>query len=154
MAELGSVFAGDDQPRGPDLKVTVEVPRAALGASLRAPVPERLAVAGELIERVVVGHDEPGYVELHLPEQLPDRAMLRLRGHGGAGAEGQRAGDLLVVVELVDRPPRADERITRPALVARAPADAAVLGGVDRTWWVLVALAVLGAAVLAALAWI
>jgi hypothetical protein len=152
VAELGSVFAGDEEARGPDLRVTVEVPRAALGACLRAPVPERLAVDGELIERVVVGGDEPGHVDLHLPEQLPERALLRLRGHGGRGAEGERAGDLLVLVELVDRPPRADERITRStALAARASDDLAASGD-DRTWWLLGALLLIGAAVLAALA--
>lgn len=154
MAELGSVFEADEGPRGPDLRVSVEVPRAALGASFHAPVPERLAADGELIERVQHGRDEPGFVELHLPESLPDRAILRLRGQGGASAnEGESAGDLLVVVELVDRPPRSDERIVRSAVARRGagPGPLVKSEGTDVTWWVLLGLAVVGAGVLAAL---
>ncbi len=151
MTELGSVFEADDGPRGPDLRVTVEVPRAALGAGFRAPVPERLAADGELVERMMLGDDEPGFVVLHLPEQLPDRALLRLRGQGGVGAEGQGAGDLLVLVELVDRAPRGDERILRSALAHREPETVATREGDDVTWWLLGGLALLGAGVLAAL---
>jgi hypothetical protein len=155
VAELGSVFDDEDQelPRGLDLRVSVEVPRAALGATLRAPVPTRIAVDGELIERVVLSGEDPDTVELHLPEQLPERAMLRLRSQGGA-IEGGRAGDLLVVVELVDRPPRDDEVITPgPAQLSRRAGDGlAIAGGVDITWWVLIGLALLGGGVLLLLA--
>jgi hypothetical protein len=152
VAELGSVFEADEGARGPDLRVSVEVPRAALGASFRAPVPQRLAADGELVERVLLGDDEPGFVELHLPESLPDRAVLRLRGQGGAGAgEGEAAGDLLVVVELVDRPPRPPERITRSALARRGSGALARVEGTDLTWWILLGLALLGAALLAVL---
>jgi hypothetical protein len=152
VADLGSVFEADDgQPKGPDLRVTVEVPRAALGASLLAPVPMRLAANGELIERVVVGEDQPGLLTLHLPEVLPSGAVLRLRGQGGCGVEGQRPGDLFVVIELVDRPPRGDERILHSAIVPRASASVATREGNDITWWLLGGLAVLCAAVLVAL---
>lgn len=156
MAELGSVFedeGDDDRPRGPDLRVSVEVPRAALGATLRAPVPARIAAEGELIERAVLDGDEPGRVVLHLAEELPERTVLRLRGQGGVHPEG-RPGDLLVVVELVDRAPRDDEDIIRtPATMAARAEDAlAMVEGVDVTWWVLLALAAVGVGVLVVLA--
>jgi len=152
VAELGSVFEADGGARGPDLRVSVEVPRAALGATLLAPVPERLAAEGELVERVVLGDDEPGFVKLHLPESLPDRAVLRLRGQGAASAiEGEGAGDLLVVVELVNRPPRPDERILPSALARRGAGPLARVEGVDVTWWILLGLALIGLVVLAAL---
>jgi hypothetical protein len=150
VADLGSVFeADDDRPKGPDLRVTVEVPRAALGASLLAPVPMRLAANGELIERVVVDGDQPGLLTLHLPEVLPNNAVLRLRGQGGRNAEGQRAGDLFVVIELVDRPPRGDERILRSSVALRDAGSVAPRDGTDITWWLLGGLALLCAAVLA-----
>jgi hypothetical protein len=154
VSELGSVFEADDgRARGPELRVTLEVPRAALGATFRAPVPLRLAADGDLVERVVVGDGDPELVELHLPEALPDRAQLRLRGQGGPGpSEDARAGDLLVLVELVDRPPRPGETIVRTAVARRSTDElASTVAGVDVTWWVLLGLALLGAAVLAAL---
>jgi hypothetical protein len=150
VAELGSVFEADDGgPRGPDLRVTVEVPRAALGATLRAPVPARIAAEGDLVERVVLGDDEPGVVELHLPETLPEGAVLRLRGQGGIGEEGARPGDLLVVVELVDRPPRPDEIISTTALAPHARGEVAPLHAAP--WLLLLGLGLLGAGVLLAL---
>ncbi len=149
MAELGSVFEADEGPRGPDLRVSVEVPRAALGHGFRAPVPERLAADGELVERATVGDDEPGFVTLHLPEALPERAALRLRGQGGVGADGQRAGDLLVLVELVDRPPRGDERILSSIPAPRESDSLAPRDGVDLTWWLLAGFALVCAGVLA-----
>lgn len=155
MAELGSVFEDEDQdaPRGPDLRVSVEVPRAALGATLHAPVPLRIAADGELVERVVLDGDEPDTIVLHLPKQLAPRSMLRLRGQGGACPEG-RPGDLLVVVELVDRAPREDERIsrTRAELAPRGPADLDLGATTDITWWILLALALVGGGVLAIIA--
>lgn len=148
MAELGSVFEDDSDagPRGPDLRVSVEVPRAALGATFHAPVPARIAVDGELVERAVLEGDVPGQVVLHLPEQLPERALLRLRGQGGLAPDAA-PGDLLVLVELVDRPAREDERIIRnpAAMMVRASDDGPTM---DVTWWVLLALALLGGGVL------
>lgn len=151
MAELGSVFDDEDAgPRGPDLRVSVEVPRAALGATLHAPVPARIAVDGELVERAVLEGEEPGQIVLHLPEQLPPRALLRLRGQGGLAPDAA-PGDLLVLVEIVDRAPREDERIVRSAR-GLASVGPIALDGVDVTWWWLLALALLGGAVLVALA--
>ncbi|KIG14241.1 hypothetical protein DB30_06990 [Enhygromyxa salina] len=157
MGELGSVFEDDDGelPRGPDLRVSVEIPRAALGATLRAPVPARIAVDGELLERVVLHGEDPNTIELHLPEQLPERAMLRLRGQGAASEDG-RAGDLLVVVELVDRPPRDTEVISFPTQQLSRRADDSVAGSAggetDITWWVLMGLVLLGGGALLLLA--
>jgi hypothetical protein len=151
MAELGSVFEADDgRPRGPDLRVTVEVPRAALGATLRAPVPQRIAADGDLVERAVLRDEEPGVVELHLPETLPEGAVLRLRGQGGVATdEGARPGDLMVIVELIDRPPRPDEVIVSSALAPHHKGDVAL---VDINRWVLVfGLGLLGVGVLLAL---
>jgi hypothetical protein len=152
VAELGSVFEDDDEagPRGPDLRVSVEVPRAALGGTLHAPVPARIAVDGELVERVVLEGEEAGQIVLHLPEQLPARAVLRLRGQGGAAPDA-KPGDLLVLVEIVDRAPRADERIVRSA-TGLASVGPVGLDTVDVTWWWLLALALLGGVVLVALA--
>lgn len=146
---LGSVFAddGDERPRGPDLRVSVEVPRAALGAELHAPVPSRLAVDGELVERAVIDGDDPARVVLHLPEHLPEGAVLRLRGQGGVAPDG-RPGDLYVKLELVDRPPRDDERIVRSELARPEPTTDTI----DTTWWWLVGVAVLAGGVLVALA--
>jgi hypothetical protein len=147
---LGSVFAddGDERPRGPDLRVSVEVPRAALGASLHAPVPPRIAADGELVERAVLEGDDPACVVLHLPEHLPERAVLRLRGQGGV-LQGGQPGDLFVKVELVDRPPRDGERIVRSEIVRpELPTENVI----DTTWWWLLGLAAFGAAVLVAVA--
>lgn len=155
MAELGSVFDEDEsdaRPRGPDLRVTVEVPREALGATLRAPVPARIAADGELVERAILDPEDPGGVVLHLAKDLPSRAILRLRGQGGVG-EGDRAGDLMVIVELVDRPPRDGEYITRTASALTAhEGEGLALAGVDVTWWLLLAMGLVGAGVLAAIA--
>lgn len=152
MAELGSVFEADDgRPRGPDLRVSVEVPRAALGASFVAPVPLRLAADGELVERVVLDGEQPGTVTLHLPEALPRGAVLRLRGQGGRRSADQQPGDLFVVVELVDRSPRDDERILRSTVARREPGSVATREGTDVTWWLLGGLALLCGGVLAAL---
>ena len=152
MTELGSVFEADDgRPQGPDLRVTVEVPKAALGATFVAPVPMRLAADGELIERVVIADEAPGVVTLHLPESLPKGAVLRLRGQGGRRRDDEQPGDLFVVIELVDRPPRDDERILRSAVARREPGSVATHAGTDVTWWLLGGLALLCGGALAAL---
>jgi hypothetical protein len=105
------VFEGfeSDQPRGPDLRVSIEVPREALGRPLRVRVPMRLAFDGELVERASTP-DDPQHVILHLPTSLPAGAVLRLRGQGGV-FEGGRPGDLFVAIELVERAMTPDERV-------------------------------------------
>ena len=157
MTELGSVFEQEDPgaPRGPDLHVSVEVPRAALGHTLRARIPRRLASEGELVDRASPeegGDEDPEVVRIHLPEGLPDRAMLKLRGQGGVAelVEG-RPGDLHVLCELVDRPPRAEEVLSEAAALRSSGTDLAQRGP-DLTWWLLIGLALVGAAVLAVLA--
>ena len=104
MTRLGSVFDDDGGgSRGPDLRVEVEVPRNGLGdpAGVRVKVPLTVAVDGQPVRRVDP-HEEGDSVCLHLPATLPDNATLRLRGQGGVG---ERPGDLLVHIHLVDPAP-------------------------------------------------
>lgn len=143
MVQLGSVFDGIDEggPRGPDLRVSVEVPRAALGGSLHARIPPRLAHEGTLVERA--GADVDEYVVLHLPPTLPAGAVLRLRGQGGIREQGQ-PGDLFVAVELVDRAPRPDERVEVNVVSPTLAAPSSTL-----TWLILLAIALAAATVVA-----
>lgn len=111
MGELGSIFEADEEERGgrlrgPDLQVTVEVPRSALGAAggFVADIPPALENGGDLVTRAPSPDGEPG-VRLFLPEALPAGAVLRLRGQGGLHPEGV-AGDLRVRVQVVEPPPR------------------------------------------------
>lgn len=107
---LGSVFdavapeAG--APRGPDLCVSVEVPRSALGRDdgFVVQLPDTLAVDGAEVARASDPHAPQGGIRLHLAATLPDRATLRLRGQGGV-IEGGAPGDLLVTIAVVDDPP-------------------------------------------------
>lgn len=150
MAGLGNVFDAleGDGVRGADLRVSVEVPRAALGHGFRAPVPPRLAADDDIVDRVRSEVD-PEHVVLYLPKQLPDGAVLRLRGQGGAPrAEGERAGDLYVSVALVERPARPGELIPRALARAESADLAETGGGSDVTMWVLLAIAVATAAAL------
>lgn len=125
-SSLGNIFEEDERaraekPRGPDLHVTVQVPRTALGdpAGYRVPIADAIEHEGVLVPRKVNPEDAAG-VPLHLPESLTDNAVLRLRGQGGVH-EGGIAGDLYVKVQVVEPPP--------PSLL----------------WlWVVLALAVLG----------
>jgi hypothetical protein len=144
MAQLGNVFEGldDGSPRGPDLRVSVEVPRAALGGSLHARIPPRLAHAGTLVERADAEQD----VVLHLPATLPPGAVLRLRGQGGVLEQGQ-PGDLFVAVELVDRAPRPEERVSHENVVS--PTLAAPSSTL--TWLILLAFALVAATTVAVL---
>lgn len=154
MAELGSVFEtidDEDVPAGPDLRVTIEIPRAALGHSFLAAVPRRIAAEGDIVDRAV-DPAHPDQVLLHLPEQLPDGAVLRLRGQGGAAEEPEgRPGDLHAIVELVDRAPTAEELPDGP-LVAREEAHPVLGAGRDITWMILLGLALIAGAVVAAIA--
>ncbi len=109
MAELGSILAdpeaGSDAPRGPDLHVEVEVPRAALGAEdgFEAPVPREVGHGGERVARASSPLEDGEVVTLRLPESFPDGGTIKLRGQGGTHPEG-RPGDLLVTVSLADGP--------------------------------------------------
>lgn len=145
MTQLGNVFDGldDGTPRGPDLRVSVEVPRAALGGSLHASIPPRLAHAGTLVERADAEHD----VVLHLPAALPPGAVLRLRGRGGVHEQGQ-PGDLFVAVELVDRPPRPEEQVSHANVVSPTLATAP---SSTLTWLILLAFAMVAATTVALL---
>lgn len=104
MGSLGSIFAepttGD---RGPDIRVTVEVPRGALGDpdGYAASVPETFEQDGEIIRRVRGPGDPAGKIILRLPEDVRAGTTLRLRGQGGA-RKGCPSGDLYLRVELVD----------------------------------------------------
>jgi hypothetical protein len=104
MSELGSIFedADGDEPRGPDLRVAVEVPRRALGRAdgWVAPVPDAI----DDVPRVKTPGDPPGALRLHLPETFTSGAVLRLRGQGGA-VEGGLPGDLYLQIEVVEAPP-------------------------------------------------
>lgn len=114
MKSIGNVFDATRPdpaaPRGPDLAVAVEVPRKRLGRSCTVHIPERLDLDGALVERARSPHDDhPGAITLHLPEGLPEGAVLRLRGQGGVGGEGSVPGDLYVRITVVDREPTAEE---------------------------------------------
>jgi hypothetical protein len=144
VTRLGNVFESfeSDQPRGPDLRVSVEVPRAALGGSLRVAVPQRLAADGDLVERASDPAD-PEHLLLHLPTSLPEGAVLRLRGQGGVLASGQ-PGDLFVALELVERPMRADEGIPGGGGDDR-PSFESIPPSAGLTWLILLGLAMVAA---------
>jgi hypothetical protein len=146
VTQLGSVFEGfeSDQPRGPDLRVSIEVPREALGGPLRVRVPMRLAFGGDLVERTSTP-DDPEHVILHLPSSLPVGAVLRLRGQGGVFADGQ-AGDLFVAIELVERAMTPDERVagwSSPRIEATRRGEG---GSAMVTWLILLGLALVATA--------
>lgn len=138
MSSLGSVFEDEEAgASGPDLRVSIDVPRGALGNGLRARVPTRLAADGDLIERVVDPED-PERVLVFLPDTVEEGAVLRLRRQGGRRGDGP-PGDLYLKLQFVDRRAEPDELV--------ACGDAPGLGssvrarGRDLTWWVLLALA-------------
>lgn len=107
MSGLGNVFDAvapeGDLPRGPDLAVSVDVPRSALGRAggYLVDVPELLSVGGVEVARVIDPEATEAGIRLHLAATLPDRATLRLRGQGGVCPEGT-PGDLLVTINVVD----------------------------------------------------
>lgn len=107
MGELGSIYADTpaDTERGPDLRVTVDVPRVALGEEdgVEVCVPwelERLDGLGSA-RRVASPFEKGDVVTLRLPHGFPDGGTLKLRGQG-SDHEADSAGDLLVTVRLVD----------------------------------------------------
>lgn len=105
---MGSIFGqeGAEGPRGPDLRVDVEVPRSALGApggyKAHVPVTIEHEETGSTVQRTVLDGDAE-HLPLHLPRNFSSGAMLRLRGQGGVCPEG-RPGDLYVKVHVVEDP--------------------------------------------------
>lgn len=108
MAQLGRIFPDEPTtgPRGVDLRVSVEVPRYALGApdGYKALVPRIIHHDGQPVERVTSPFEHGDEITLNLPEHVPDGATLRLRGQGGP-CEAGTPGDLYVEICLVDRDP-------------------------------------------------
>ncbi|GEM_PF-1268857 len=165
MGTLGSVFdegeagaegGADPGLRGPDLRVTVEIPRRGLGHGIRARVPLRMAADGDLVERVS-DPEHPQRVLVHLPADLPEGAVLRLRGQGGvppappdSGDSGvgpaPRAGDLYIVVQLVDREPEPGELVETPGGPREVDPESGE--GRDVTGMVLMGMVLMAAAVL------
>ena len=104
MPELSNIFEETEGPRGPDLDVTVEVPRTALGGDdgVVVPVPAQLTKGGHRIHRAVSPHEPKQSVRLRLPADFPSGGTVRLRGQGGLPPSQGHAGDLYVKVRLVD----------------------------------------------------
>lgn len=105
MGSLGSVLEPERSgSKGPDLRVEVDVPRAALGHAHGVALEVSDTLVGDdgrSHARVPSPHDPPGEVRLHLPASFPDGGVLKLRGQGARG-DASRAGDLLVRVRLTD----------------------------------------------------
>ncbi len=108
MAELANIFDDIEGPRGPDLDVTVEVHRTALGAEngVVVPIPAQLVKDGHRIHRAVSPHEPKQAVRLRLPSDFPNGGTVRLRGQGGLPPSAGHPGDLYVKVRLVDGPQR------------------------------------------------
>ncbi len=108
MAQLGNVLQGGDGegPRGPDLRVKVQVPPGALGHvdGVYVRIPLELPAGGRRWRRAPSPFDQQDRVLLRLPPSLPSGAAIALRGQG-AQQEGCQPGDLLVQVQVVQGQP-------------------------------------------------
>jgi hypothetical protein len=107
VAGLGNIFEPEtSRPRGPDLRCKVKVPQRALGrdGGVEVEVPLELEHEGRAVARATSPHDDPRKVRLHLPDSLPEGAVLRLRGQGGL-RDGGAPGDLYVEVEVTGGAP-------------------------------------------------
>jgi len=106
MARLGSIY--DDAPsgpKGPDLRHTVVVSRAALARGpVEVDVPRDFEVDGQTVRRAVHPGDVGDRVPISAPADVPDGVTLRLRGAGGQGADGGPAGDLYLTLDIRDVP--------------------------------------------------
>ncbi len=146
MAKLGSIYGSDGPgPKGQDLHCEVQVPPAAVGHApgCRVQIPRELPGGGLRHTRAAVAGVVGDELVLHLPQGMPDGAVLRLRGHGAA-KEGERAGDLLIAVRI--RPQPADGRYLGLVDLHRSRAP------VDTRLWVAVAVGLaMAAALIAAL---
>ncbi|MEL7367929.1 MAG: DnaJ C-terminal domain-containing protein [Myxococcota bacterium] len=122
MVELSNIFEDHaDGPKGPDLDVTVDVPKQALGGDdgVVVPVPAQLDKDGRKIFRAVSPHEPKQAVRLRLPADFPNGGTVRLRGQGGLPTSQGNAGDLYVKVRLVDEAQR-PHWTRRAALLAAA----------------------------------
>jgi hypothetical protein len=108
MGELGNIFEESDDPsspRGPDVRVAVQVPRRALGDpdGFWAPVPAVVEQEGRAVVRAAAPGEQERGVQLFLPPALQPGSVLRLRRQGGVSPEADGApGDLYVQIELVE----------------------------------------------------
>lgn len=103
VAGLGNILAPEATgPRGPDLRLRVKVPSKDLGreGGVLVKVPASIEHEGRAVPRAASPHDPKGRLRLHLPAQVPEGAVLRLRGQGGL-QEGASPGDLYIEVEVV-----------------------------------------------------
>jgi hypothetical protein len=109
MGSLGNVLEPDPahagKPRGIDLHVEIEVPPSALGDpdGYAAKLSLRVPHAGERTQRFALPGEEE-FLRLHLPESLPEGAVLRLRRQGGV-CEGGVPGDLFAKIKVSETAP-------------------------------------------------
>jgi hypothetical protein len=140
VAELGNILEdGGDGPRGPDLHVELQVPRAALGAERgwHAQVPLKLPHAGERVSRSPSPLDEADRILLRIPEGFPSGGVLKLRGQGGAIDKGN-PGDLLAKIIVVDGVPAIDgSRALASSTLRRWPWIALLLAAATIIAWAL-----------------
>lgn len=142
--ELGSVFDGEASAssKARDLRWEVGVPPHALGQGqgVWVDIPDKLPLRQQPEERAprqIRDDDPPGQILLHLPENLPSGATLRLRGQGEAGQD-RAAGDLYLTIRL--DPAAKVTALARRGPDAMAPFDA--FAGATKWWWlILVAIA-------------
>lgn len=99
---LGNILPEREGPRGRDLHAAITVPRSALGRPHPVEVPLDFPIGAVRVRRAT-GPDEGVTTTLNLPADFPDGASIRLRGLGEA-IEGGHAGDLILEVELTDKP--------------------------------------------------
>jgi hypothetical protein len=104
MTGLGNIYEPEgDGPKGRDLRYTVPVNRALLGAPLTVEVPLDLPIDGEIVPRAIGVGEKGVQVSLNLPDSLPDGATIRLRKQGEEIEDGE-PGDLYLTVTLMDPP--------------------------------------------------
>ena len=106
MSGLGNVFdavAGDGGHKGRDLRYTVQVNRALLGAPLTVQVPLELPLDGRPIPRAIGPGERGSSVSLNVPADVPDGATLKLRGQGEEIDDGA-PGDLFLTLAIIDPP--------------------------------------------------
>lgn len=105
MSALGNVFDAVEQGghTGRDLRYTVPVNRALLGAPLTVQVPLELTLDGRLVPRAIGPGESGSSVSLNVPVDVPDGATLKLRGQGEDIDDGA-PGDLYLTLAIIDPP--------------------------------------------------